>query len=222
METKICAMMKTTGDLSCSNYKGFTSYLSGGKFLNFLNIDECEDKKLRIAKISASEYNSRKYAIEKIINLSRYDNRNNTIIKHYKKMGYVPFWVLIHGLTLNELSQLFLMLKYEDKKDFVEELTNKQKIIYRDVKSFSSKLADITTIRNIVNHYEPIIPYILSYDYDKIQILYNSISLLWSNYLKHVDSLLTISVDLDVIAQKENTYNKYKIVRIINILKILK
>lgn len=221
LSNTICKMMKNEGDLSCSNYTGFRNYLSAVDFLDFLPLFSYEDLSGNILTMIGTGLEARQRTIQKIISIVDGDNRGNLLIYHYRKKGYIPFWILIRGLTINELVQLFLMLKYEYKKNFLETYINKEKINNKDVFKFCSKLTEIAKIRNIVNHYEPLIPFILSYQNERKQILFETIELLCDVYLM-CNLKNRIELIEPEILTPINEYNKNKIARIIRILEILR
>lgn len=216
----ICKMMSSADDLSCSQYDGFQSYLEGKEFLNFIPFDKDEDINGKEVYAIDSIKKGRTKAISTIRKVVSSENRSNNIIRHYRDKGYIPFWVLIHVLTLNELSHLFKMLKYEDKLVFLRDYLDCNKNHKRDVYNFSKLLYDITSMRNIINHYEPIIPYFIGYKKDMLDHLYNSIKLIWINY-KNSDDYKKIIVDKVKILTEENEHNKSKMKIIYKVLEII-
>lgn len=89
--------------------------------------------------------------------------KNNKLISHYLKSQKVaPLWMISNALTFGELQQLFLMLDLQTKRKivghFFEQSYRKMKVAH--LLSFSGHLETIRNMRNIVNHYEPIIPFL--------------------------------------------------------------
>lgn len=165
---KISKMMYDAGDKSCSDYSGFQNYLINTRYLNFLNMWEDEDREAKIVLIDENTKDSRTKAIGTILKISNTDNRSNIIIKHYRNKGYIPFWVLVHALTINELAYLYRMLKYQDKYDFLKNYLKLDRVDNRVSYRISNLLGDISRMRNTINHYEPIIPLITQYKIIKI------------------------------------------------------
>lgn len=221
LERTICLWMYESGDKSCCDDSGWKVYLSGKSYLNFVKLHEIETNVNEIRIVEDSKKNSRKTAIENIIKIYNGEIRSTELIKHYRKKGYLPFWIVIHELTINELIQIFSIMKYEDKKTFVSDILDVdiKRISFNDVKKFESKLSYVTDLRNKINHYEPIIPFIIRLKPDLYNILFSSIKMI-SNYYKR-GSKIEITIKKPSIATDMNDYNKKSYGRILDVIKIL-
>ena len=221
LANKVCQMMHANGDKSCCEYSvGFTNYLSGIDYLNFLPLFSDEDEKASIIKIEQSSYDSRTKAINTILKIDSVENRSNIIIKHYRDKGYIPFWVLVHALTINELAHVYRMLKYSDKYDFLKNYLNLEKVDNRVSFKFSNLLSDISRMRNTINHYEPIIPLITQYKIENFNLLINAVSLVWKIY-KNSNEYYELGKE-PIILTAINDHNKKNINKIKRVLDVIK
>lgn len=87
----------------------------------------------------------------------------NKIIAHYiKKYQYVPLWIIPNALTLGELQTIFSMLDLECQKNITSKMENidYKQATSEQIISFSGHLELIRKMRNVVNHYEPILPFL--------------------------------------------------------------
>lgn len=147
-------------------------------------------------------------------NLNQYESKNE-LIKHYiKTQKYVPMWVLPNALTFGELQILFTMLDSHCQKRIISQLLNYdlKRIRIKDISIFSSYLEIIRNLRNIVNHYEPIIPYFIAKIPDKKvkeSQMVKAINLLLNNFYKNKESMKTILYPMPVMIV--NGYNTRKI-----------
>jgi len=91
------------------------------------------------------------------------------------------------------------------------------KMIYKfnDVKKFESKLSYIIELRNKINHYEPIIPFITRLEPNLYNILYSAVNMI-ANFYSRV-SQININVEKPVLLTKVNNYNKKVYNRIIDL-----
>jgi len=221
LERTICLWMFESGDKSCCNSTGWNNYLSGLKYLEFIGLLYEEINVNLFTLTTNSKMLSRKTAIENIIKIYNNEIRSTELIRHYRLKGYLPFWVVIHELTIHELIQIFMMIKYEDKKIFLSDMLNigMKKISFNDVKKFESKLSFIIDIRNKINHYEPIIPFVIRLKPDLYNILFSSIKLI-CNWYKRVYKI-NISIQKPTILTIQNEYNKICFNRIVDIINLL-
>ena len=91
------------------------------------------------------------------------------------------------------------------------------KMIYKfnDVKKFESKLSYIIELRNKINHYEPIIPFITRLEPNLYNILYSAVNMI-ANFYSRV-SQININIEKPVLLTKVNNYNKKVYNRIIDL-----
>jgi len=90
---------------------------------------------------------------------------SNRLITHYTKKHVVaPLWVIPNALTLGEVSILFSMLNEILQNEIYmimkgESLYTKSgNYEYKKLNKFSGRLEFIRTMRNTINHYEPLLP----------------------------------------------------------------
>lgn len=73
-------------------------------------------------------------------------------------------WVIANALTLGELHILYMMLDSGSQRWILSKMKNIDinKIRIKDIFDFSGQLELLRRIRNVTNHYEPIIPFLLT------------------------------------------------------------
>lgn len=221
LETTICSWMFSNGDKSCCDYTGWGNYINSLPYLNFTNIYEIEKNTSELEFATTSIKNSRKSAIENIIKINAGEIRQTNLVKHYREKKYLPFWITIHELTINELFQLFSMIKYMDKQAFVCEILNKEAkdVSFNDVHKFESKLAYITEIRNKINHYESIIPLFIKTSPNLYNIIYGAIKIV-CNFYKN-NRPISLSMNKPVILTVKNNFNKNSYDKVTKILDLI-
>lgn len=135
---------------------------------------------------------------------------NNKLVTHYiDKHNAVPFWVLIHGLSLGELQSLYNVLNIELKKEiFTVFYPQKMNPNPKELDRLSARINLIREFRNTVNHYESIICILLNGNQDQN---IGAIDLLKSAYNSSTITKIT-PIDLDSITI--NDYNKEKLERL--------
>lgn len=149
----------------------------------------------------------------------------NELIRHYiKTQKYVPMWVLPNALTFGELQILFTMLDSYSQQHIISKLldydSNRIRLNYINV--FSSYLEIIRNLRNIVNHYEPIIPYFIGKITDKkienSQIV-KALNVLLNNFYRNKDKLKTTLYQKPNLI--DNGYNSRRIKIVTTIYNVL-
>lgn len=90
---------------------------------------------------------------------------SNRLITHFTSKNIVaPLWVIPNALTLGEISILFSMLDEKLQNEIFILMENKSLQLqngdfeYKKLSKFSGRLEYIRTMRNTINHYEPILP----------------------------------------------------------------
>jgi len=89
----------------------------------------------------------------------------NILLQHYyNSQKMLPLWVIPNALTLGELNVLFSMLNMSTQKQICAKLMNVDitKIKEKNVSTFMGYVENIRRIRNVINHYEPLIPFLLN------------------------------------------------------------
>lgn len=221
LERTICSWMYSTGDKSCCDYNGWNNYISNMSYLNFMNIYEVETNPNTFAFADSSVKNSRISAIKNILDINAGASRQTEIVKHYRNKNYLPFWVTVHELTINELIQLFSIMKYNDKKPFIAEILGCEikKLSFVDVRKFESKLSYLTILRNKINHYEPIIPLIIKIKNNLYNILYSSINVACT-YFKRLENIGLV-MNKPSISTLKNKFNETGYNRVLSIVDLL-
>jgi len=166
-------MSRILNDESCCDY-GFLSNYACSITENeiFIPIDKKYDEYGSLANASEAIKNQRLNTISEIMDINlKADHKNTDIVAYYKNKGYIPFWVLVHGLSLNKLCIIFGMFKLEVRKKFLSTISTATEISNEMSYKFTAQLFDMVNIRNITNHYEPIYPFIINYNIRKFYTL---------------------------------------------------
>lgn len=93
------------------------------------------------------------------------EEKKNKLIAHYlNKQKIAPLWVLPNALSLGEFHALFLMLDKKSQSNIISSFysIDSNKIDTNKINSFSGLIEMIRRIRNTINHYEPIYPFIFN------------------------------------------------------------
>lgn len=127
----------------------------------------------------------------------------NKLVLHYlsKKSKRVPLWIIPNALTLGELQTLFLILDTVSQRRVVAAIknSNESKIDNMDIIRFSGHIELIRQMRNIINHYEPLLPFLVSkmtnkkIESSKLFITLNLLDLDYSRI-----EIADLKVDIDV------------------------
>lgn len=148
--------------------------------------------------------------------LEDHEECSNKLIRHcYKKQQIVPLWIIPNALTMGELQTLFLMLPDEPQKKIISKIMNidTTKVSSKNVVAFAGQIEQIRKLRNIVNHYEPVLPFLMS------EIKTKKIE--QSQLFTTLEILFKISPIVDIkpdeIQAKINPSN-VKIIRILNVM----
>lgn len=148
--------------------------------------------------------------------LEDHEECSNKLIRHcYKKQQIVPLWIIPNALTMGELQTLFLMLPDEPQKKIISKIMNidTTKVSSKNVVAFAGQIEQIRKLRNIVNHYEPVLPFLMS------EIKTKKIE--QSQLFTTLEILFKISPIVDIkpdeIQAKINPSNA-KIIRILNVM----
>ena len=148
--------------------------------------------------------------------LKEHETSSNKLIRHYyEKHCEVPLWVIPNALTLGELQIIFMMLDENSQKIVTAKMlkSSVEKMSAHLILSFNGHIEKIRKLRNIINHYEPLLPFSMDgMNTKKIENsqLYNTLNLLYKT------SNLTTPV-IEEINVKVNPSNA-RIVRILNMM----
>lgn len=181
--------------------------------------------------VADPNYKYQKEFLEHIYNLSNSKNIDGTVlekeltsnhlIKHYHDTQNIcPLWVIPNALTFGEVIVLFKLLPLQSQKDIVSSIMNYcSDVSIADVFSFSGKLEMIRNLRNIINHYEPLFPYLCDNFIDTPQKITAIFVMLQKIYQTSIftDSHNTNHLNCNDISVKETNYNK----KMLDILRLM-
>lgn len=148
--------------------------------------------------------------------------KNNHLLAHYiKNKHIVPLWCIPNVLTLGEVMMLFSMLPIESQNRITISLGGPSVILengkheYKRLLQFAGSIEYIRNIRNVINHYEPLLPTFVACIQNKAKLLNNSIimsslSLLNNDFDFSVKNVQDSNSNLD-IKFKITTLNAPKI-----------
>lgn len=188
LATTMSDKMLKLGNVHCNDYSLFQELLSDQKNqLDMLDIYH-RYQNTKIVKGNDLVIKKNREVVEKIIMLGQKKlDMNNYLYQHYKKNHTsIPIWVILHQLTLGELQIIYNLLKLKDRVAFVNNIYHQRKN-NQFVSSFSNKINYIRILRNNINHYEPIIPFIQNLSsLEEQKRLISLIKLLKLNYYRSV------------------------------------
>lgn len=156
-----------------TNLQGLLS-LGFNDYKSFYNRKE---KKLVEANDKTQEY--QKKLLQNIADINDDKKKRNNLFQKYIIDGKkIPFWLVVHTLSLGELLSLFQMLTKEIKNDILSFLSKGiGKQIYSDsIFKFEDDLQIVKDLRNVINHYEPLYEFLRSKPKKKILLAINRIN----------------------------------------------
>ncbi|WP_373211421.1 Abi family protein [Holdemanella biformis] len=148
--------------------------------------------------------------------LKEHEISSNKLIRHYyEKQCEVPLWVIPNALTLGELQILFMMLDENSQKIVTAKMlkSSVEKMSAHLILSFNGHIEKIRKLRNIINHYEPLLPFLMDeMDTKKIENsqLFNTLNLLY----KTSDLMSPVIEETNVNVNPSNA----RILRILNMM----
>ena len=182
-----CSKMKKAGDKQVKDFSWVSKYLRRSTVFDLLKINEVfSGGYIQPADINTIE---RRKKVLKVISSMSTSSSKNHMVQHYQtKYGYVPMFVAIHSLTLGQLLTLFSMLSQNDKNEMVCIFNGTSGKRYPDssIEKFEKDAVRIQVIRNIVNHYEPIFPFIQNTEFKTFNSLTDLLEKLKENYKRSV------------------------------------
>lgn len=167
LANKISLKMAEHGDKEAKDFSWIDNYINGQKTFDFIDINLKEEKNDNSIpeSINEAQIERRKKVLQNIKDISNGSVSKTTIItKHYyEQYGYIPFYIAVLNLSLGDLVSLFEILNYEDRNEFICQYKNKEKK-YESAKinKYMKDFIRLTTIRNIVSHYDPFVAYFLT------------------------------------------------------------
>ena len=125
-----------------NNLKSIFSYHLSGKY----GYKEKDYLKLANFTTDITKHRQVQDVINKMKRQIRINAKQHTATLHYlTNYGYIPMWILVKVLSFGIISELYMILKYEDKK----EIANYYKM---DVESMSVFLPIMSNYRNLCAH----------------------------------------------------------------------
>lgn len=220
---KYCEKMKGSGDKQVKDYSWIERYNNGQSCFDLLKIDETFAEGT-MQQANLDMISRRKGVLTKIKELEKSNNNENYIVSHYqRKYGYIPMFVAIHSLSLGQLLTLFMMLKQDDKNELLCLFNSTKNKRYSDlqIEKFEKDIGRIYVIRNIVNHYEPIFPFIQNTENRTFSSLTNIFEKLTS-YYKRTNSYFIEPFDVTKNYKSRNSYSLTFHLKIEKVLEALK
>lgn len=96
--------------------------------------------------------------------------KSNLFHKYIQNEIKIPFWLVVHTLTLGDLLSIYQMLGKKLKNDLLNYLNGgiEAPDIYDTIFKLEADLNVIKDLRNVINHYEPLYEFIRSKPKNKI------------------------------------------------------
>ena len=219
-----CKKMRDAGDTLAMNYEWIADYKDNKEVLGLMPMNTLLYKGAEVLSLEDDpEVQRRIEALDEILKRSQEDEPSNLMAKHYRqKYRYIPMFVVIHTLSLNKLLTLFKMLPVSDRVDFIKFYLDdyKGKTDAKRVCNLEEEFKRLIIIRNIVNHYEPIFPFILNYYDHNMQELEVTLQRLKNHYERCETKSGLDFRQLQNISFKGNSYSNIKIKKVKIILRI--
>jgi len=176
---KICGNMRAIGDIECKNVKVFEDYKKGLPLFDFLPYPTLEPKSAADGKFGE--------AIDKVISrMNPAKETSHILSEHYRtKHGFIPAFVVLQTLSLGDLVSLFSHLSLANRRAFVSAYRQSNAPNYfseSDMRVVQHNFVNINIMRNIINHYQPIFPYISNYKPYMVKTLEDNLMFLKKNY----------------------------------------
>lgn len=125
-----------------NNLKSIFSYHLSGKY----GYKEKDYLKLANFTTDITKHRQVQDVINKMKRQIRINAKQHTATLHYlTNYGYIPMWILVKVLSFGIISELYMILKYEDKKEIA-------KYYKMDVESMSVFLPIMSNYRNLCAH----------------------------------------------------------------------
>lgn len=118
-------------------------------------------KTIEITSLSTQQY--RKEFLKDLADINQDKKRKNKLFEKYINTATpIPFWLVVHTLSLGDLASLYQMLGKELKNKILVFLNSSIEIpVFSDsIFKFEDDLMIIKDLRNVINHYEPLYEFI--------------------------------------------------------------
>lgn len=219
---KYCQKMKDHGDSYAKDFSWIDDYKKNKQVFDLIKIRQQYDYAGALVLSDPQLRKRRRDVLDEILRIQT-SNSKNYLVNHYlSNYHYVPFFIVVHSLSLGKLLTLFGMLNNDDKNDFLCIFNNTNKR-YPDshIKKFESDILRIHVMRNIVNHYESIFPFIQNTKSPNFPALISLLEKLKNNF----SNCATVSPYSFAFNKTHSARNRYslefhlKIEKIINAIK---
>jgi len=206
----ISEKMNSIGDYSATSYidifNNLDEKIEDFKLLGFNDYKSTYDVKLKeIVDVSDKTQEYRKKLLMSIATLDEDKKKKNKLFKKYIVNSQpIPFWLVVHTLSLGDLVSIYQMLGKDLRNSILKYLDDSiEDSIFKDtVFKFEQDLNIIKELRNIINHYEPLYEFIRSVPKRK---LLNGINRVESYSIKFMDN--SIDDILDDLPKFRNSDN---------------
>ena len=164
---KYCSKMKSGGDKQTKDFTWASDYAKGKKVFDLTRINNSYVGGQYI-KADAETKNRRRSVLRILASMADLHSKNNMVNHYQNKYGYVPMFVAIHSLSMGQLITLFSILPRNEKEELLGTFNCAYGKHYsnKSLDKFEKDIVRIHVIRNIVNHYESIFPFIQNTDYN--------------------------------------------------------
>ena len=178
-----CQKMKNLGDVETKDFSWCKKYIHSQTIFDLVPYRKTHSNGI-LVQANSDTIKRRKSLLEKLQCLSKKQSTNFMVAHYQIKYKFVPMYIAIHTLTFGELNTLFSMLPQSDQIRFMQLFFSNPKKIYSpiEIDKFQNKVTRIQIIRNIVNHYEPITPFILNTNDNEVYSLTSLLKELKTNY----------------------------------------
>ena len=202
--------MNSIGDHSATSYidifNSLDEKIEDFKLLGFNDYKSTYDIRLKaIVDVSDKTQEYRKKRLMSIATLDEDKKKKNKLFQKYIVNNRpIPFWLVVHTLSLGDLVSLYQMLGKDLRNSILKYLDDSiDGSIFKDtVFKFEQDLNIIKELRNIINHYEPLYEFIRSVPKKKFL---NGINRVKSYSIKFMDN--SIDDILDDLPKFRNSDN---------------
>ena len=217
--------MNSIGDHSATSYvdifNSLDEKIEDFKLLGFNDYRSTYDIRLKtIVDVSDKTQEYRKKLLMSITTLDDDKKKKNKLFQKYIINNQpIPFWLVVHTLSLGDLVSIYQMLGKDLRNSILKYLDDSiEDSIFKDtVFKFEQDLNIIKELRNIINHYEPLYEFIRSVPKRKFL---NGINRVESYSIKFMDN--SIDDILDDLPKFRNSDNNSIIDIYCELIKVIK
>lgn len=162
--------MMSNGDQTATSYiEIFSNIHDKNEEFTLLGFNDYKYSYSRTSKkLELVNERTQKYREDLLIRMASLEdnkkNKNNLFKKYFDNNVLVPFWLVVHTLSLGDILSIYEMLGKEMRNEILLYLNNEiENIDYNDtIFKFEDDLKIIKELRNVINHYEPLFEFIRS------------------------------------------------------------